>query len=149
MGKNRPLRLGGEEQPAEEVRIAYRKGGNRGVQKWRLAYLKQTARKQYVSPLEFAFAYARLGQNDEVFHWLEKAHDDHVPKLVRIQQDSDLNSLHSDPRFQAFVKRIGLHHHSEEEIEQRANLLGRSVWMSSLWPFSERMIRFRLRLRLT
>jgi len=45
---------------------------------------------------------------DEVFHWLEKAYDDHVPKLVRIQQDSDLNSLHDDPRFQALVKRIGL-----------------------------------------
>jgi TolB-like protein/DNA-binding winged helix-turn-helix (wHTH) protein/Flp pilus assembly protein TadD len=102
------LRLGGEEQPAEEVRIAYRNGGNRSVQEWRLAQLKQVARKQYVSPLEFASAYARLGQNDEAFQWLEKAYDDHVPKLVRIQQDPDLNSLHSDPRFQALVKRIGL-----------------------------------------
>ena len=102
------LRLGGEEQPAEEVRIAYRNGGNRSVQEWRLAQSKQVSRKQYVSPLEFASAYARLGQNDEAFQWLEKAYDDHVPKLVRIQQDPDLNSLHSDPRFQALVKRIGL-----------------------------------------
>ena len=102
------LRLGGEEQPAEEVRIAYRNGGNRSVQEWRLAQSKQVSRKQYVSPLEFASAYARLGQNYEAFQWLEKAYDDHVPKLVRIQQDPDLNSLHSDPRFQALVKRIGL-----------------------------------------
>jgi tetratricopeptide (TPR) repeat protein len=102
------LRLGGKEQPAKEVRIAYTKGGNQAVQEWRLAYLKQMARKQYVSPLEFASAYARLGQKNEVFQWLEKAYDDHVPKLVRIQQDSDLNSLHGDPRFQALVKRIGL-----------------------------------------
>jgi hypothetical protein len=102
------LRLGGEEQLAAEVRIAYTDGGNRGVQEWRLAYLKQVARKQYVSPLEFAFAYARLGQEDEVFQWLEKAYDDHVPLLVRIQQDTDLNSLHGDSRYQALVKRIGL-----------------------------------------
>jgi TolB-like protein/DNA-binding winged helix-turn-helix (wHTH) protein len=102
------LRLGGEEQLAAEVRIAYTNGGNRGVQEWRLAYLQQMARKQYVSPLEFAFAYARLGQDDEVFQWLEKAYDDHVPLLVRIQQDTDLNSLHGDPRYQALVKRIGL-----------------------------------------
>ena len=102
------LRLGGEEQPAKEVRIAYRKGGNRGVQEWRLAYLKQMVPKQYVSPLEFASAYARLGQNDEVFQWLEKAYGDHVPLLVRIQQDPDLNSLHGDTRYQALVKRIGL-----------------------------------------
>jgi TolB-like protein/DNA-binding winged helix-turn-helix (wHTH) protein/Tfp pilus assembly protein PilF len=102
------LGLGGEEKSAAEVRIIFAKGGNRGVQEWRLAYLKQMARKQYVSPLEFAFAYARLGQNDEVFQWLEKAYDEHVPLLVRIQQDSDLNSSHGDPRYQAFVKRIGL-----------------------------------------
>jgi TolB-like protein/DNA-binding winged helix-turn-helix (wHTH) protein/Tfp pilus assembly protein PilF len=102
------LRLQSEQEAAAEVLIAYRKGGNRGAQEWRLAYLKQMARKQYVSPLEFAFAYARLGQHDEVFHWLEKAYDDHVPLLVRIQQDSDLNSLHGDPRYQALVKRIGL-----------------------------------------
>jgi TolB-like protein/DNA-binding winged helix-turn-helix (wHTH) protein/Tfp pilus assembly protein PilF len=102
------LRLGGEEKAAGEVLIAYRKGGNRGIQEWRLASLKQMARKQYVSPLEFASACARLGQNDEVFRWLEKAFDDHVPLLVRIQQDPDLNSLHSDPRYQVLIKRIGL-----------------------------------------
>lgn len=102
------LRLGGEEKLAGEVRIAYRKGGNLGVQEWRLAYLKQMAQKQYVSPLEFASAYARLGQNDEVFQWLEKAYDDHVPKLVRIQHNIDLNSVHDDPRYQDLVKRIGL-----------------------------------------
>lgn len=66
------------------------------------------ARKQYVSPLEFASAYARLGQNDEIFRWLEKAYEDHVPKLVRIQQNIDLNSVHDDPRYQDLVKRIGL-----------------------------------------
>src|ERR1700722_4038216 len=102
------VRLGGDEQLAAEVRIAFTQGGNLRVQEWRLAQLKQMARKQYVSPLEFASAYARLGQNDEVFQWLEKAYDDHVPLLVRIQQDSDLNSLHGDPRYQNLVKRIGL-----------------------------------------
>lgn len=73
-----------------------------------LASLKELARKRYVSPLEFASAYARLGQNDEVFQWLEKAYDDHVPKLVRIQHNTDLNSVHDDPRYQDLVKRIGL-----------------------------------------
>jgi TolB-like protein/DNA-binding winged helix-turn-helix (wHTH) protein len=102
------VRLGGDEQLAAEVRIAFTKGGNSRVQEWRLAHLQQMARKQYVSPLEFASAYARLGQHDEVFRWLEKAYEDHVPLLIRIQQDSDLNSLHGDPRYQALVQRIGL-----------------------------------------
>jgi tetratricopeptide (TPR) repeat protein len=102
------VRLGGEEKLAGEVLIASKKGGNRGVQEWRLASLNELARKRYVSPLEFAFAYARLGQNDKVFWWLEKAYDDHVPKLVRIQHNTDLNSVHDDPRYQDLVKRIGL-----------------------------------------
>jgi TolB-like protein/DNA-binding winged helix-turn-helix (wHTH) protein/Tfp pilus assembly protein PilF len=102
------LRLGGEEKLVGEVLMASKKGGNRGVQEWRLAQLKQMARKRYISPLEFASAYARLGQKDEVFRWLEKAYDDHVPKLVRIQHNIDLNSVHDDPRYQDLVKRIGL-----------------------------------------
>jgi len=70
------VRLGGDEELVAEVRIAFTQGGNLRVQEWRLAQLKQMARKQYVSPLEFASAYARLGQNDEVIQWLEQAYDD-------------------------------------------------------------------------
>lgn len=102
------LRLEGNEKLAAEVRVAFAKGGNRGVQEWRLAHLKQLAQKSYVSPLEVAFVFARLGQDDEAFRWLDKAYDDHVPMLVRIQQASDLNRLHGDPRYQALIKRIGL-----------------------------------------
>jgi hypothetical protein len=78
------------------------------VQEWRLTNLKQTASKDYVSPLDFAFAYARLGQDDEAFRWLDKAYDDHVPGLIWLQQNSDLNRLRGDSRFQVLIKRIGL-----------------------------------------
>jgi TolB-like protein/DNA-binding winged helix-turn-helix (wHTH) protein/cytochrome c-type biogenesis protein CcmH/NrfG len=102
------LRMEGNEKSAAEVRVAFAKEGNRGFQEWRLAQVKQKVQKGYVSPMEMASAYARLGQDDEAIRWLEKAYDDHVPALVRIQRDLDLNRLHRDPRFLALVKRIGL-----------------------------------------
>jgi TolB-like protein len=102
------IRLGGGEKQAADVRAAFTRAGNHGVQEWRLANLKQTASKGYVSPLEFAFAYARLGQDDQAFRWLDKAYDDHVPGLVWLQQNSDLNRLHGDPRYRALIRRIGL-----------------------------------------
>jgi tetratricopeptide (TPR) repeat protein len=103
------IRFDGSEKLAADVRAAFTRAGNRGVQEWRLANLKQQmAAKDYVSPLEFAFAYARLGQNDEAFRWLDKAYDDHVPGLIWLQQNSELNRLRVDPRYQALVKRIGL-----------------------------------------
>jgi len=102
------LRLEGDERRAMEVRDAFNKEGNQGVQEWRLARLKEIALKRYVSPLEFAFAYARLGQADETFRWLEKAYDDHAPWLVQIHQHSELDPFRGDPRYTALIKRIGL-----------------------------------------
>ena len=102
------IRFDGSEKLAADVRAAFTRAGNRGVQEWRLADLKQKASKDYVSPLEFAFAYARLGQDDEAFRWLDKAYDDHVPGLIWLQQNSELNRLRGDPRYRALIRRIGL-----------------------------------------
>lgn len=102
------LRLEGNERLAAEVRGAFNKEGNQGVQEWRLARLKKMALKRYVSPLEFAFAYARLGQADETFRWLEKAYDGHAPWLVVIHQHTELDAFRDDPRYKALIKRIGL-----------------------------------------
>jgi len=102
------FRLEGDERLATVARIAFAKGGNRGLQEWRLAQVKQMAQSGYVSSMEMAFAYARLGRDDDAILWLGKAYNDHVPGLVRIQRELDLNRLHHDPRFLALVKRIGL-----------------------------------------
>jgi TolB-like protein/DNA-binding winged helix-turn-helix (wHTH) protein/Flp pilus assembly protein TadD len=102
------LRLEGDEKGAEVVPLAFAKGGNRGVQEWTLARMQQAAQKGYVSPLDFAYAYARLGQDDEAFRWLAKAYDDRDPGIIWIQQEPGLNQLHGDPRYRALVRRIGL-----------------------------------------
>ena len=102
------LRIEGHENFAAQVREAYALRGGRGVEEWRLAHLKNSARHRYVSPMEFAFAYARLEQKDEAFRWLDKAYDEHAPWLILIGRHTDLDSLRGDPRYDALVKRVGL-----------------------------------------
>lgn len=51
--------------------------------------------------------YALLGEKDEAFQWLSTAYDSHDPNLISLRTDFRLNSLHSDARYQALVKKMG------------------------------------------
>jgi tetratricopeptide (TPR) repeat protein len=93
---------------AAELEAAFRKGGARSAVEWRLAHLKKTHRDEYISPLALALRYARLKRKDEALTCLEQAYAEHVPWLIFIQSEPDLDSFHSDPRYQAIVKKLGL-----------------------------------------
>jgi tetratricopeptide (TPR) repeat protein len=73
-----------------------------------LANLEQKASERYVSPFYIAAAHAKLGEKDEAFAWLEKAFAERSAWLVNLNVDPDLDTLRSDPRLAALVKRIGL-----------------------------------------
>ena len=62
----------------------------------------------YVSPLDFARAYAQLGEKEKAFEYLEKAFTDHSPGLVFLNVDRAWDGVRRDPRFQAVVKKVGL-----------------------------------------
>ena len=66
------------------------------------------ARKEYVSPLEFASRYALLNDKDQAFTWLEKAYADRSPQLFNLNVDPDYDEIRSDPRFKELVSRLGL-----------------------------------------
>lgn len=102
------LVIEGHEDLAGQVRHAYAAQGDLGVQQWRLAHLNASARDRYVSPLEFAMAYARLGQKEQSFQWLDKAYDGHAPWLIWLGRHSELDSLRGDPRYEVLIRRIGL-----------------------------------------
>lgn len=114
------LRLEKAEELAAQIQAAYARNGNHGVQQWRLEHIEQMAvvwrsadvkkmaQETYVAPMQMAFAYARLGQNDEAMRWLAKAYQTHDPGLIRLHCESDLNGLHHDPRYLALVKQMGL-----------------------------------------
>ena len=57
---------------------------------------------------QVAEAYAWRGERDAAFAWLERAHAQHDGILVQLKFDPLLAQLHSDPRFAAMVKKMGL-----------------------------------------
>jgi serine/threonine-protein kinase len=60
----------------------------------------------YVSPLDFARAYARIGDAPNVFTYLQKAFDEHSPGLVFLNVDDAWSTVRQDPRFAAAVRQM-------------------------------------------
>jgi TolB-like protein/DNA-binding winged helix-turn-helix (wHTH) protein len=93
---------------AERLAKAYVRGGYRGWLEAKLADLKKRSGQEYGSPLENAQIYASLGNADMAMQYLEAAYREHTGMLVRLQVDAAYDGLHSDPRFQDLIRRIGL-----------------------------------------
>jgi TolB-like protein/Flp pilus assembly protein TadD len=72
-----------------------------------LAQLKALT-DQHVPAEHIAMLCSVLGEKDEAFTWLEKACENREVRLCRLKVDPRWNSLRSDPRFVAILKRIGL-----------------------------------------
>jgi len=70
--------------------------------------LLEMSSRQYVSPLSIALVYVGLDQKDEAFRWLDKAYAERSVRLINIAVHPRFASLHSDPRFAALVRQIGL-----------------------------------------
>jgi serine/threonine protein kinase/tetratricopeptide (TPR) repeat protein len=73
-----------------------------------LQELKERSQQTYVQPLSLAMIHIGLGERDEAFTWLSKAFDDRSAGLVYLKVDPVFDSISSDARFAALVRRIGL-----------------------------------------
>lgn len=98
----------GHPDEAAAIENAFAQGGDAAVQQLGLTSLEARAKKGYVSPTEFAYAYARLKDPDKTMEWLEKAYQEHSPRLVRLTMEPDLKSMQNDPRFMNLIRRVGL-----------------------------------------
>lgn len=54
---------------------------------------------RFIPPYNIACCYARMGDKERAFQWLQKALDTGFRSLDQIPKDDDLKSLHGDPRF--------------------------------------------------
>jgi hypothetical protein len=73
-----------------------------------LELLKEKAKQRPVRPLELAEVYAQTGEKDPAFQWLEKAFEERYPRLILLKTNPSFDGLHTDSRFQIFLRRIGL-----------------------------------------
>jgi hypothetical protein len=102
------LQLSGQKERAMEVHRAFERGGMNALWELRLNRAKAQAVKEYVPPTYFAGLYACLHRKDEALHYLEVAYQEREPWLVHIQGNANYDLLHSEPRYQAIVRKMVL-----------------------------------------
>lgn len=100
--------LAGESDQAEATRIAYARGGYKGVLEASLkAVQNQRAAGAYTNRLGHASIHAQLGNKDLAFKALEEAYAERVD-MVWLNVDPAWDPIRSDPRFQDLLRRVGL-----------------------------------------
>jgi serine/threonine protein kinase/Tfp pilus assembly protein PilF len=73
-----------------------------------LQALTEAGQMTWVSPMAFAIGYAKLGNTDRAFEWLERAYAERAPWLVMLRIDPDFEGIRRDARFEALARRVGL-----------------------------------------
>jgi tetratricopeptide (TPR) repeat protein len=98
---------GGVSESAAELSFAYAANGN-GLEARRiLVTLVGRSRHEYVPSFSLAVAYAGLGDKTRALAYLQKAYDERCDLLPTLKVNPLFESLHSDPRFQKLLQRIG------------------------------------------
>jgi tetratricopeptide (TPR) repeat protein len=73
-----------------------------------LVRLERESKEHYVRPEFMAMGYASLGNPDRAFEFLERAFQTRSAGLIFLHLDPGYKPLRDDPRFDQFVKKIGL-----------------------------------------
>ena len=92
---------------AAALRDAYRKNGAQGYWQKELDLAMEDMKREHVNPQILSAAYARLGDKDHAFQWLEKAYEARED-MTTVPLDPAYDGIRSDPRFADLMRRIGL-----------------------------------------
>ena len=89
----------------EHLDEIYQQSGMEEVLRW---FIDWVAQNKLASNYNIASFYAMLEDSDLVIDYLEKGFDLGEGNILRINSNPDFNYLKPDPRFQSFIKKIGL-----------------------------------------
>ena len=97
-------------EPDEAFRLiskvmAYHAQGNTAESDAALAEVIENHGSEWASNIASVLAYR--GEIDRSFEWLEKAVECHDPGLIEIATQPEFSNLHTDPRWSAFLARMG------------------------------------------
>jgi TolB-like protein/DNA-binding winged helix-turn-helix (wHTH) protein/Tfp pilus assembly protein PilF len=98
------------EIPALVMSIGYANAmaGNAAAARKALEDLQAQSKKRYVPALYFGAIYTGLGDSNNGIVWLEKAYQEHSDYLIFLNVDPMADTLRSNPRFQALLRKIGI-----------------------------------------
>jgi len=92
------------------VKEVYSKSGINGILNWLIELQLDN-----LPPFTLAKNYAMLEKKDDVLDLLEKALEENLPNIARINNDPDFDNLLSEPRFIAIIKKLGLSEYANRE----------------------------------
>lgn len=97
--------------PPEDIEAlddAWRTGGMNGYWRQRIEMEKQEASETGdVFPYRLALLYARIGDTDHAFDWLERAYEQRSDHLVRLATEPAFDAIRHDARFERLSRRVG------------------------------------------
>jgi len=102
------MKKSGRPEDAEAFVTGYRKAKLKGASTALIEVLKSRSQREYVSPWDMAVNYARMGDRDQTFEWLEKAYQERDSGLCYLKISVSLEPFHSDPRYADMLRRVGL-----------------------------------------
>jgi adenylate cyclase len=70
--------------------------------------LESESARRYVSPDKIAVIYARLGDRDAAFRWLERSFEERSMGWAAYKDLPDWDAIRNDPRYDAMLRRMGL-----------------------------------------
>jgi serine/threonine-protein kinase len=82
--------------------------GQKRVQESDAALAELTKNDAETAAYQIAEAYAYRGDKDRAFEWLERARRQRDPGLASLRKDPLLPNLRDDPRWNAFLRNMGL-----------------------------------------
>jgi len=74
-----------------------------------LVHLDEISKHKPVPSSYRALIYAGMGNTHHPIRWLERAYEEHDPSLIYLAVNPKWDSLRSDPRVVALLRKIGLH----------------------------------------
>ncbi len=104
------LRIEGKPDQAEALRRAYAKHGYRGLLKAQIEFWSDPQKPDDYDPYDVAANYSLLGDRENAFLWLDRAYATRYTSssaMLPIQIDPLLDNIRSDPRYKAFLLRMG------------------------------------------
>jgi len=110
-GWKKAVALSGDKEElaiAEESAQVYSESGYRAACQRRIALYSQLSKKHYVDPGSIALIYGELGDNNQTFAWLDRAYAEKSDLVSYVKTAWELDKMHSDPRYAALLKKMGL-----------------------------------------
>ena len=99
---------GGSPNSLADLPYALTKAGELEKAKEVVAQLVRRYEEHGIGAGSVARGYAAIGEKDKTLEWLEKAYNERAPMLRTFSVDFNFEGMQSDPRFKAFLKKLGL-----------------------------------------